>query len=157
MVERLVYTEEAVGLNPSPPTMIELQVGVKALLQNEEGKYLLVRRSPEKYPEVGAKWDIVGGRIEAGIPLLENLKREIKEEVSLELEEEPILITAQDILRIPGRHVVRLTYLGKIKGEPKLDSDHKEFRWFTFQELKNIAELDIYFKELLDKEVIKPE
>jgi len=52
---------------------MELQVGVKALLRNKEGKYLLIRRSSEKYPEVGAKWDIVGGRINPGETLLENL------------------------------------------------------------------------------------
>ncbi len=54
---------------------------MKILLKNKEGKYLLVRRNPKKYPEVGAKWDIVGGRIEPGSSLIENLKREIKEEV----------------------------------------------------------------------------
>lgn len=53
---------------------MELQVGVKVLLKNPEGKYLLVKRSNKKYPEVGATWDIVGGRIDPGLPLLENLK-----------------------------------------------------------------------------------
>ena len=133
---------------------MELQVGVKALLKNNEGKYLLVRRSSEKYPEVGAKWDIVGGRIEPGSSLLENLKREIMEEVSLELTEELTLVAAQDILRAPGKHVVRLTYVGTITGEPKLDGDHTEFRWFTKEELKNIDELDTYFKELLSNNKI---
>lgn len=130
---------------------MELQVGVKALLKNQEGKYLLVRRSSEKYPEVGAKWDIVGGRIDPSSTLFENLKREIKEEVNLDLLEEPKLLAAQDIMRIPGRHVVRLTYLGSIDGEPKLDDDHTEYKWFTLDELKQLENLDIYFKELLEK------
>jgi len=133
---------------------MELQVGVKVLLQNPEGKYLLIRRSAEKYPEVGARWDIVGGRIDPGTTLGENLKREIKEEVGLELEDEPRLVAAQDILRIPGRHVVRLTYIGKIQGEPILDGDHTEFGWFTIDEIKKLDNLDIYFKELLDKDLI---
>ncbi len=59
---------------------MNLQVGVKALLKNSAGKYLLLRRNPEKYPEVGATWDIVGGRIDPGTPLFENLKREVYEE-----------------------------------------------------------------------------
>jgi 8-oxo-dGTP diphosphatase len=134
--------------------IMELQVGVKALLKNPEGKYLLLRRSSEKYPEVGAKWDIVGGRIDPGSPLFENLKREIKEEVSLDLTKEPTLIAAQDILRVPGKHVVRLTYTGTIEGEPKLDNDHTEFNWFTKEELQNVEELDIYLKELLDNDKI---
>ncbi len=133
---------------------MELQVGVKALLKNKEGKYLLLRRSPEKYSEVVGMWDIVGGRIDPGSHLLENLKREIREETSLELEGEPKLIAAQDILRVPGRHVVRLTYVAGINGEPKLDGDHKEFRWFTRNELENLEDLDIYFKEVLDRGLV---
>lgn len=123
---------------------------MKAFLKNNEGKYLLVRRSPEKYPEVGAKWDIVGGRIEPGYSLMENLKREIKEEVSLELIEEPKLIAAQDILRLE-RHVVRLTYIGEIEGEPILDEDHTEFIWVSLKEMREIENLDKYAKELLGK------
>lgn len=131
--------------------MTELQVGVKALLKNSEGKFLLLRRSSEKYPEVGAKWDIVGGRINPGEPLVENLKREIKEEVNLDLLDQPELVAAQDILRVPGRHVVRLTYTADITGEPKLDDDHTEFQWLTLEEVKNLANLDSYFKQLLDE------
>ena len=132
--------------------MIELQVGVKILLRNGEGKYLLVRRSLTKYPEVGQhQWDIVGGRIDPGSPLLDNLKREIKEEVGLDLANEPRLVAAQDILRIPGRHVVRLTYVGDIEGEPKLDpNEHSDFGWFTLEEIRNLEGLDLYFKEVLN-------
>lgn len=133
---------------------MELQVGVKILLKNSQGEYLLVRRSLKKYPEVGDhQWDIVGGRIDPGIPLLKNLKREIKEEVGLDLVNEPRLIAAQDILRIPGRHVVRLTYVGEIHGEPKLDPDeHNEYGWFTLEEVKNLQGLDLYFKEVLNSQ-----
>ena len=131
---------------------MEIQVGVKVLLKNSEGKYLLVRRSPKKYPEVGSVWDIVGGRINPGSPLLENLKREVKEEVNLDLVKAPKLIAAQDILRVAGRHVVRLTYLGEIEGEPKIDEEHSEFGWFSLEEIKKMGEeIDNYFKELLDK------
>ena len=133
---------------------MELQVGVKILLKNKEGKYLLIKRSSEKYPEVGERWDIVGGRINPGSMLLENLKREIKEETDLDLVAEPKLVAAQDILRVPGRHVVRLTYVGTINGEPKLDGDHIEFKWFTIEEMKILEYLNIYFKELLDNKVI---
>lgn len=135
---------------------IVLQVGVKILLKNSEGKYLLVRRNPKKYPEVGPKWDIVGGRINPGTSLLENLKREIKEEVNLEYQGVPNLVSAQDILRVEGRHVVRLTYTGEINGEPKLDDDHLEVKWFSSEELKSLSdtELDIYLKELIEKSIL---
>lgn len=125
-------------------------------MKNSEGKFLLVRRNPKKYPEVGPKWDIVGGRIEPGSTLINNLKREIKEEVGLDYAGEPKLVAAQDILKVPGRHVVRLTFLGQIEGDPKIDDDHLEARWFGGKEIQAMDEeiLDIFFKELLDKNVI---
>lgn len=133
---------------------MELQVGVKILLERG-GKFLLLKRSDKKYPEVGARWDIVGGRINPGKSLMENLKREIKEETGLELKGEPKLVAAQDILRVEGRHVVRLTYVGEADGTPQLDSDHTEFNWFTLEEIKKLDNLDVYFRELVENGIIQ--
>lgn len=127
---------------------MELQVGVKILLKNGEGKYLVVCRNPEKYPEVGAKWDIVGGRIDPGIKLLENLRREVSEETGLQIKYEPKLITAQDILK-KDKHVVRLTYSGFADGEVKLSDEHSEYRWLTLEEISNLEPMDSYFKQVL--------
>ena len=129
---------------------MELQVGVKVLLRNSEGKYLLLLRSAEKYPETGAQWDIVGGRIDPGSELLENLRREVKEETGLDFTAEPKLVAAQDILAVPGKHVVRLTYTGFIDGELTLDEDHTDFGWFTIEEIKQLENLDKYVSQILD-------
>jgi ADP-ribose pyrophosphatase YjhB (NUDIX family) len=135
---------------------MDLQVGVKVLLKNKEGKFLLLRRNPKKYPEVGPKWDIVGGRIEPGTTLMENLKREVFEETKLELLSEPKLVAAQDILKVADRHVVRLTYISNIDGDPKLDGDHMDAGWFTADEIKemDVGVLDSYFKELVDRGMV---
>ncbi len=131
---------------------ITLQVGVKIILKNKAGECLLVRRSLVKYPETkGGRWDIVGGRIHPGTPLLENLKREIKEETGLALAGEPKLLAAQDILRVAGRHVVRLTYAGKAEGEVVLDAEeHDSYQWYSLAALRTLDEIDKYFKALLD-------
>ncbi|MDD5750452.1 MAG: NUDIX hydrolase [Candidatus Pacebacteria bacterium] len=134
---------------------MELQVGVKILLRNKAGKCLLVRRSLDKYPDASGSWDIAGGRIEPGTALIDNLKREVKEETSLDLDstEEIRLIGAQDILRVPGKHVVRLTYTGlAAEGEVELDKEENiEFRWLSIDEIKEMPDLCVYLKELLDK------
>lgn len=127
-----------------------LQVGVKILLKNKEGKFLTVRRSAEKYPETGPKWDLVGGRIDTGSSLMDNLKREVMEETGLEIIGEPELITAQDILK-PDKHVVRLTYAGRADGEVKLSEEHSEFKWLSIDEIKKLEPLDSYFKKVLEK------
>ena len=129
---------------------MELQVGVKILLKNDEGKFLLLRRSPEKYSEVDKYWDIPGGRINPGTPLFENLKREVMEETGLEIVGEPKLLAAQDILR-PQKHIVRLTYIGQSIGEVKLSEEHNEYRWLTLDEVQVLEPMDEYFKEVFNK------
>jgi len=124
-------------------------------LQNEEGKFLLLQRNPEKYPEVNKNdsLDIVGGRIDIGAPLLENLRREIFEETKLALTEEPRLLAAQDILK-PDKHVVRLTYLGNIEGEPELNAEHISYKWLTKEEIKKEVGLDQYSREVFSKFIL---
>lgn len=126
-----------------------LQVGVKVLLKNKEGKILMLKRLEEKYGKIYGLWDIVGGRIDAGSGLIENLKREVQEETQLELTSSPRLIAAQDILS-PERHVVRLTYVAYGDGEPVLDiSENTDYRWVTFEELPAMEDLNIFVKQLL--------
>lgn len=132
-----------------------LQVGVKVFLRNKTDKYLLMKRSPTKYVGVKDAWDIVGGRIEVGTTLIENLKREVLEETQLKIISSPKLIFAQDILRSPEKHVVRLTYVADTEGEPTLDtSENIEYKWLTKEELKSQEDLDIYVKEILEKGIL---
>jgi ADP-ribose pyrophosphatase YjhB (NUDIX family) len=128
-----------------------LQVGVKIFLKNRDGKYLLMRRSPVKYPGVKGEWDIPGGRINPGSLLIENLRREVKEETQLEIISEPRLIYAQDIIPNEEKHVVRLSYIGETEGEPILDtSENVEYQWLSINEIKRHENVDIYAKKIID-------
>lgn len=132
-----------------------LQVGVKVFLKNKDGKFLLLKRSSIKYPDVKDCWDVVGGRIDSGSSLVDNLKREVKEETGLEIISEPRLIAAQDILRPPEKHVVRLTYVADTEGEPVLDkNENTEYQWLSVAELKKQGDLDKYAKEVLEKNLV---
>ncbi|MDB4940182.1 MAG: mismatch repair protein MutT [Candidatus Doudnabacteria bacterium] len=133
---------------PQQKNNMVLQVGVKALLRNQEGKFLIVHRSKEKYPEVKNLWDIVGGRIEPGTNVVDNLKREIFEETKLELKHHPMLLAAQDIIK-PDKHVVRLTYMAPIEGEPVLDAEHDDFMWASVEDIIALPGLDDYLSQLL--------
>jgi len=128
---------------------MELQVGVKIALKNKEEKILLLKRS-DKYPGLEGQWDIVGGRIDPGISLENNLKREVMEETSLKIIGIPQLIAAQDIIS-SEKHVVRLTYLGLAEGDLRLGEEHTEFGWFSRDELDKLENLDPYFRELFSK------
>lgn len=134
---------------------VELQVGVKVLLRNAEGKYLLIRRSTDKYQEVQHTWDIPGGRIDSSTELLSNLKREIDEETGLQMMTTPELVGAQDIFNTEqNRHIVRLTYVGNAEGEPRLSEEHTEYKWVSFGELSTLENLDTYLKQLIGSGVI---
>jgi 8-oxo-dGTP diphosphatase len=136
---------------------IELQVGVKAFLRNSQGKYLLLRRAADPKAEnktFQGKWDMPGGRINPGTTLMENLARELMEETGLVLKGTPRLIAAQDIMKWTDRHVVRLTYTGEGEGDPKLSEEHTEYKWFTFEEIRTLENLDSYCRELLDEGII---
>lgn len=118
-----------------------LQVGVKVLIQNTEGKYLLLARS-EKFSvesETSEKsWDIPGGRIDPMESHLDALRREAREEIGVELSGEPELLAAQDIfVEAKDLHVVRLTYrLAADIQEITLSDEHSEYGWFTLEEVR---------------------
>ena len=129
---------------------MELQVGVKILLKNKKGEYLVIRRSADKYPKAGAQWEIVGGRIDISSSLVDNLAREVMEETGLTIVGNIKLITAQDIFN-PNKHIVRLTYLGKGHGLVKLSNEHTDFKWLSIKEIKLLNPLDPYLKHVLEK------
>lgn len=131
------------------------QVGVKIFLRNEDGLYLILKRSPIRYPNINNFWDIPGGRIIPGTPLLENIKREIFEETKLSISNVPRLIGAQDITRLPEKHIIRLTFSANTSGTPILDEEHLEFKWITLKEMKSVKKLDEFTREILEKDLIE--
>ena len=132
-----------------------LQVGVKVLLRNPEEKILILNRSEKKYGKTAGSWDIPGGRINAGTPLLQNLEREVLEETKLLITSLPKLIAAQDIIRGEEKHVVRLTYVAETEGNPELDlEENTDFRWVTFEELQQTLDLDTYVRDLLEDSIL---
>ncbi|GAB6897389.1 NUDIX domain-containing protein [Kineosporia succinea] len=111
----------------------------------EEGHLLLCHRSPSRrwYPNV---WDLPGGHVEAGESETDALRRELREEVGVEIrafDAEPharIRGGAEDapegVLR-QGIWVVR-TWLGTpVNREP---AEHDDMRWVALPEL---ARLDL--------------
>jgi len=91
---------------------MKLQVGVKILIQNNDGDYLFLKRRKVLEHDGPDTWDIPGGRIDSHESLMGALKREVAEETSLELVGEPRLLAAQDIIvEQKDLHVVRLTYM----------------------------------------------
>lgn len=130
-----------------------LQVGVKALIKNDKGRYLFLRRSERMQAETEPHWDIPGGRIDPAERLEQALAREIAEETNLTLSGVPQLIAAQDIL-VPAKdlHVVRLTYVANAHGEIAVSDEHQEYAWMT-QDEALASHLDPYIREVFGQKL----
>jgi 8-oxo-dGTP pyrophosphatase MutT (NUDIX family) len=128
---------------------MQLQVGVKILLKNNNNEYLFLRRAVTLQDEAEPYWDIPGGRIDPTETLSEALHREILEETGLKVDDELHLVTAQDII-VPAKdlHVVRLTYTAMGEGEAIHSDEHQETLWAT-REKALALHLDPYLKEAL--------
>lgn len=114
-------------------TGMNLQIGVKLLIRNSEGKLLFIKRTKLLSGETEPSWDIPGGRIEPEESLHDALVRELSEELGITISGEPHLINAQDIFVEPKNlHVVRLTYVivANIATEAiTLSDEHQELIW----------------------------
>jgi len=87
-----------------------LGVGVGAIVV-DRGRVLLLKRRKE--PEAGC-WGIQGGAVEFGEPIEDAVKRELKEELSVEVELVALLGVTDHILPHAGVHWVSPVFLARI-------------------------------------------
>lgn len=107
---------------------------VGALILDGSDRVLMVRT--HKWSNL---WGIPGGKIKWGEASTEALRREIKEETSLDIEDIRFVL-AQDCVRSPEfyreEHFVLLNYTCRCVGESKvvLNEEAREFAWVTMDE-----------------------
>ena len=129
---------------------MKLQVGVKVIIKNSDGLYLLIQRTEPLSAGTGITWDIPGGRINPDERLNDALAREVKEEVNMQLDGDIELLEAQDIfLSEPNFHIVRLTYSAHLDEDVELGSEHQDFGWVTLQEALALN-IDPYLRRVLE-------
>jgi mutator protein MutT len=122
---------------------------VAAAIIEKNGKYLIAQRS--KKDSLIGKWEFPGGKVEPGETLEEALKRELLEELSLEI------IVGEPVCTIDFFHNEKPMQMiaFKIKsflGNPKLN-EHQAIQWVNPSEFANYAfpEPDLPIIELLSK------
>ncbi|EKD86049.1 MAG: MutT/NUDIX family protein [uncultured bacterium] len=132
-------------------------VSAGAVIINENGEILLTKRSQNAKNEKG-KWESPGGAVEFCETREDSIKREIKEELGVEIEIIRVLHTTDEILEKDKQHWVPTTYLTKIKkGQvPQIMEPEKcdEIGWFSLKNLPSpisyVTSLDLeeYKKQL---------
>lgn len=106
------------------------QIGV-AVIWNDQGHILIDRRPQSGL--LGGLWEFPGGKIEPGETVLDCIKREIREELGIEIEVGDRLITI-DHAYTHFRVTLMVHHCRHISGEPQpLECD--EVRWVTLDEL----------------------
>lgn len=110
-------------------------------------KYLIAKRSSQD-PQAGGEWSVPSGKveIEVGDNILENtLKREILEEVGVQIGDSVVLLGNSSFTRVSGHNVVSLTFLCEWQsGEARPLEDQEEVRWMTLDEIMNFKDIPSY-------------
>ena len=115
-------------------------VGVPVIIQNSKGEILLEKRNNKVIYYPGF-WGLPGGMPEYGEKLEDTAKREVKEELGLEIE---IIGRSKNIYEgKPNKecksHNVDVPYYAKIiKGIPKPKDETAEVRWFKPSQLRKM-------------------
>ncbi|MEI8338070.1 MAG: NUDIX hydrolase [bacterium] len=131
---------------------IIIQVGVKALILNKDGKILLLKCVLRE--NSGIYWDMPGGRIEGKESLVNNLKREIFEETKLVTVKIGKVLAVQEFLH-DNKHIMRLTYVARVTSTKslRLSNEHSEYKWFDLSEIHKLRNLDKYLKLILKDKI----
>lgn len=111
--------------------------GQGVLIFNDKGEVLLMKRGKNSKNEVGW-WSKPGGEIDYNETAMEAAKREIKEELDVEIDIWGYSMHTDHIIKEDGQHWIAINFLGRIKsGEPKIMEPHKcdEIEWFSLNEL----------------------
>jgi len=117
-------------------------VAVGAVIEDDDGRILLVKHKQERGGYWQRKWICPGGELEFGEEIKEGIKREVKEETNLEVELVTPLLPFDRIVEVDGKtslHVIYIDYVARlVGGELKIGSDVGEALWV---EKKNISKI----------------
>lgn len=117
--------------NPAPTA--------SALLVDDEGRVLLARRAGD--PGAGL-WDLLGGFVDEGEEGLAALRRELREELDVEIEPGEFVGAFPDIYGEDGVYTLNLYWTARlVSGEPTPDeTELEEIAWFALDELPSREE-----------------
>lgn len=108
-------------------------LSVKALIRDEKGRVLIIKKSMQSRFFAG-KWDLPGGKVDAGDTFDEALLREVTEETSLIVSLQHFLGATED--QMPDINIILLFMEAAVEsGQVRLSSEHEAYEWVSQYEL----------------------
>lgn len=108
---------------------------VAAIIKNQE-KILCAQRGPSKLDYVAYKWEFPGGKVEPGESLEQAIKREIHEELQLNITAGELYCTVQH--QYPDFHITMHAFICQSESLNITLTEHLETRWLSVNELDNL-------------------
>ncbi|MFN8390769.1 MAG: NUDIX domain-containing protein [Bdellovibrionota bacterium] len=108
---------------PKTPRASRGAIDVGAACIHRDGRYLIARRSPAK----GGEWEFPGGKREPGESIRDCLKREIREELGVEIAVRPAFFVSS-LERGGKRYRIHFCRSQILRGKPK-NREHAKLAW----------------------------
>ena len=109
------------------------RVSIKALIRDSEGRYLLIQES-------NGKWELPGGGLDYGESPQEGLKREVKEEMGVNIStmaHEPSVVLT--LLNDYGVHMINICYKAQLDSLSFISTDEcVAVGFFSLGEMKSL-------------------
>ena len=120
---------------------------VAAIIENENNEILCALRSPDMI--LPNQWEFPGGKVEKGESLHEAIEREIKEELTIEINVESYL--GEKVFEYPEKSINLIALNCRVKSGNIYLTEHEEARWVEKEELNSFefAPADIFIVKKL--------
>jgi 8-oxo-dGTP diphosphatase len=112
------------------------KITVVAAIIIHNNKYLCLQRNFSKYPYISYKYEFPGGKIEAGETMIDALKREIMEELNIQIE------ILEEFLKVehkyPDFEIIMNSFLCKKLTNDLILKEHIDSKWLNRNELSGL-------------------
>lgn len=125
------------------------QIEVVAAIIVYKNKILCVQRSESKLEYISKKWEFPGGKIEGNETKEVTIKREIAEELKMDIEVEEEFLTVQH--QYPDFNLTMHSFICKCETQSIILTEHLAYKWLSKNELFQLdwAAADIPIMEKL--------